>query len=316
MTEEWNIGEFLAAIGTLGAYCFYKRRVNKFVRQMDVQSNTINTSFGVLQYSESGSGPALLYSHGGNCGYDAGISNARFLPGIRVISPSRFGYLRSSMPQAASPQLQADAFAHLLNRLGIDRIAVLGTSGGGPAALYFAINHADRCNGLVLLSAITKRLPPFSPATAAVFRLVQNGFIYWILSSLAVEALLTAGPGVTKVEKRLFSMDHDAYLTAKEIVTAFPASLRSKAAFWDVSYLSGMEEDIPVERIQCPVIIFHGTGDRMVPVEHAQFVAKRCAQSKLHLIKNGSHFCSIASRGEVFPIVSQFITDSNRNGTS
>jgi 2-hydroxy-6-oxonona-2,4-dienedioate hydrolase len=50
--------------------------------------------------------------------------------GHRFVAPSRFGYLGSSLPAAALPADQADAYAVLLDALGIDRAAVYGYSGG------------------------------------------------------------------------------------------------------------------------------------------------------------------------------------------
>jgi pimeloyl-ACP methyl ester carboxylesterase len=48
-----------------------------------------------------------------------------------VIAPSRFGYLGSSLPAGATPADQADAYAVLLDALGIERTAVVGCSTGG-----------------------------------------------------------------------------------------------------------------------------------------------------------------------------------------
>jgi hypothetical protein len=43
--------------------------------------------------------------------------------GVRVIAPSRFGYFGSTLPTDASPADQADAYALLLDHLGVDRVA-------------------------------------------------------------------------------------------------------------------------------------------------------------------------------------------------
>jgi pimeloyl-ACP methyl ester carboxylesterase len=314
MKDCGNLLSLFASIITCGIYGRYKLLVNQFIQKMENRAKIIDSPFGKIQYAEIGSGPELLYSHGGSGGYDVGLLTAQFLPGLRVISPSRFGYLRTTMPKNASPQLQADAYAFLLDELGIDKITVLGTSGGGPAALYFAINHSDRCKSVVLLSAITMKMPAFSPATSTVFRLMQNGFIYWILSSLLVDALLSAGPGVTTVEKRLFSKDSKAYLCAVSIVKAFPNALRAKAALWDVSFLSRMEKSIPVYKIGCPILVFHGASDKMVPVEHARYITRNCPQAELHLVENGSHFCCVASHGKVFPKAIKFVVQNNNRG--
>ena len=60
------------------------------------------------------------------------------------ICPSRFGYLRTPIPQNASFEAQADAYAALLDHLHIEKAAIIGLSIGGPSALLFALRHPDR----------------------------------------------------------------------------------------------------------------------------------------------------------------------------
>jgi len=74
-------------------------------------------------------------------------------PGSRVVVPSRFGYLGSDMPDGATPEMQADAFAALLDARGVGRALVLAGSAGSTSALHFAIRHHDRTTALLLVSA-------------------------------------------------------------------------------------------------------------------------------------------------------------------
>ena len=48
----------------------------------------------------------------------------------RVIAPARFGSFGSTLPPNATPADQADAYALLMDHLGIDRAAVIGYSAG------------------------------------------------------------------------------------------------------------------------------------------------------------------------------------------
>ena len=47
--------------------------------------------------------------------------------------------------------MQADAYAQLLDHLGIDKVVVVSISAGAWSALQFAIRHPERCLALVLL---------------------------------------------------------------------------------------------------------------------------------------------------------------------
>ena len=113
----------------------------------------INTRCGPIEYQEAGTGTPLLMVHGSGGGHDQGMAFAGKLTkrGIRVIAVSRFGYLRTPMPENHAPEAQADAHVCLLDALGIATVAVLGGSAGGPSALQMAIRHPTRVSALVLL---------------------------------------------------------------------------------------------------------------------------------------------------------------------
>ena len=51
-------------------------------------------------------------------------------PGFRVIGPSRFGYLGSTLPEGGTPADQADAHALLLDHLGVDQPHGLASASG------------------------------------------------------------------------------------------------------------------------------------------------------------------------------------------
>jgi pimeloyl-ACP methyl ester carboxylesterase len=67
-----------------------------------------------------------------------------------MIAPSRFGYFGSTLSPDATPADQAEAYALLLDHLGIDRVAILAYSAGSASALELAVRHPDRVLGLIL----------------------------------------------------------------------------------------------------------------------------------------------------------------------
>jgi pimeloyl-ACP methyl ester carboxylesterase len=73
--------------------------------------------------------------------------------GFRVISPSRFGYFGSTLQPTATPADQADAYALLLDHLGIDRAAIIGYSAASASVLEFALRHPNRASVLILANA-------------------------------------------------------------------------------------------------------------------------------------------------------------------
>ena len=84
-------------------------------------------------------GSAHAHVHGSGGGYDQGAYFARVIGGdYRWIAPSRFGFLGSPAPAGANTPRQTDAYACLLDALGIERVGVVGVSMGGPSSLMFA----------------------------------------------------------------------------------------------------------------------------------------------------------------------------------
>ena len=90
-----------------------------------VKRRVISTPFGAVEYAERGSGDPVLVVHGIFHNGVGGLLSVRdLLTDRRVIAPSRFGYLGPSMPPHATPAAQADAFAALLDAVGIREISI------------------------------------------------------------------------------------------------------------------------------------------------------------------------------------------------
>ena len=111
------------AIPAFGLFLRYRRDLNAArARLAAVERHVISTPWAAVEYAERGDGDPVLVVHGifHNC--VGGLLSVRDYSDRRFIAPSRFGYLGSSMPPNATPAAQADAFAALLDALGIDRI--------------------------------------------------------------------------------------------------------------------------------------------------------------------------------------------------
>ena len=105
-----------AAAVAVGRYPRDLRRAQ--ARLVRVERRSTNTPFGPLEYCEWGDGAPLLLIHGVVGGCDVPPSWRALVPaGYRLITPSRFGYLGSPLPEEPSTAGQADAFAYLLDAL-------------------------------------------------------------------------------------------------------------------------------------------------------------------------------------------------------
>jgi pimeloyl-ACP methyl ester carboxylesterase len=244
------------------------------------------TARGPFEYASLGptDGPAVLMSHGTPGGYDQGLVLAEMLgcEGLRFIAVSRAGYLRTPLDVGPTPVDQADAYAALLDTLGIERAAIFGISGGGPSAIQFAARHRDRCWALVLISAITRRrLASERPPVWRVLHWVlgSSDLTGWIFAGL-VRALTPATSGQAR-EKRIVQ-------TRRFALSAVPASLR-RAGHANDSKQFGLLPESPPDGITCPTLIIHGTADGPVPVTHAQSAAASIPNAELVTIPGEGH---------------------------
>ena len=141
----WTALALVALVLTAGT-AWYLRDIGRAYERISGGSRIAPWSGGVVEFAEGGAGPPVLVVHGSGGGFDQGclIAEAVLGDGWHWIAPSRMGYLRSSLPDGATFDDQARAYAELLDHLGIARVAVVAMSHGGPSALLFALLYPAR----------------------------------------------------------------------------------------------------------------------------------------------------------------------------
>ena len=148
----------LLGLSMLGLRWWYRRWLRTRRALVSADSRIVQLPSGPVEYGVRGEGPVVLHFHGGNVGHNGWFFLEHLVrAGYRVLTPDRPGYLGTPIEHGGSPEQQADLAAALLDALGIERVAVVGISAGGPGAIQFAVRHADRVDALVLLSAISQR---------------------------------------------------------------------------------------------------------------------------------------------------------------
>ncbi len=282
-------------------------------------STIVDTPHGPIEYATQGDGAAVLVIHGCPGGFDQGLMAAKLANrgAFKFVAPSRPGYLRTPLAVGATPEAQADAYAALLDALGISRAAIIGISGGGPSAFQFALRHPDRCWALVAVSAISKRLSQAeitnckSVVRRTFFLLGLVAKFLWYGAAAATkgcrDSLLKSLIG--KRLRRAFERPNK-----KEDVDFFLGMLRSCSMVSmrkpglknDMKQLTTMDP-IPLEKIHSPTLVMHGTDDRVVPFSHAEWVAGKVPGSEFVEIQGGGHLFFATHREKVVPAVIEFL---------
>ena len=150
------IAGFCTGIVTKQRYHRWKQQQRQ--RLLLSESRLLETTRGTVEYQMEGVGQVVLMLHGSPGGYDQGLAVARFLDlsGFTLLALSRPGYRRTPLSSGETPEAQADLFAATLDALNVSQVVVIAHSGGGPAALQFALRYPQRCQGLLLLSALSQ----------------------------------------------------------------------------------------------------------------------------------------------------------------
>lgn len=287
---------------------------NKSARgRLSADSQLYLTLHGKIEAALVGKGPSVLISHGSAGGYDMGIWLARLLGGqFKYIAPSRFGYLRSPVPSDSTPEAQADLYAALLDELNISSVVILALSAGGPSALQFALRHQGRCRGLIMLSAISRPIPPLPRLMQVIYPLMlKSDLMPWLVYNLAPQ-LVFHGNGIRgDLLERIKRDPEKRRLLDALYQTSFPSSLRREGMLNDVQHLTTFPV-YPIEEISVPTLVIHAVDDPIVPFCLGEYSAQTIPHSQFVRLDGGGHFSTVTHKEKIVPEIRQFL-DSIRN---
>lgn len=253
-------------------------------------------------YGDPAGRPAL-YCHG----FPTSHHEARLVDGpahrhgFRVAAPDRPGYGGSSPRTMEQVADWVEDAAALLDELAWPRVVVIGVSGGGPYALACAARLPERVAAVVLAGA----LGPVgeAPTGRAMNPVARLGF--WLartapglLAGLFTAAgrLLARWPGLLRWGLAVAAPAADRRVLARADVLgalldgaadglgrgggAAVAELARYARPWGY----------PLAAVRCPVLLWHGTADHVVPLQHARRLAGALPEVSTHLLPDEGHF--------------------------
>jgi len=260
---------------------------------------SVQTSRGTVQCAIAGEGPAIMAIHGGMGGHDQSWLLARALATTlgdkRVVAVSRPGYLGSRLELGASPDEQADIYGALLDALGIESVAVVAVSAGGPSALQFAARHPSRCRSLVLVSACTGQLQT-RPGITSRLRMMRHiarlpglpRVLKWRAERNPQAAARRAIPDDTLRERTLRHPEAGPLLRALQASVFEHLHARLPGTVNDIAQFAAQRQ-LPEGSILAPTLIVHGRDDDVVPFPHAENACRAIPQAKLLALPDGGH---------------------------
>lgn len=309
----------VAAAGGLGLWAGVRFRGWRRREDLRLRGGALQaTACGPIEYASRGDGPVVLVSHGALGGWDQGLAIARLIgiPEIRFLPISRPGYLGTPLHSGRTFQEQGHALAAFLDSMGVPNAVVLGISAGGPAALEFAREYPGKCAGLILLSAVTRRLRRRDGNVPAAMLLATSPFLDfggWLLQGLMHRNPRAAARQMLRpCELQMLREPgkRAAFLSLAD--TFVPFSPRRVGLLNDGVQIDAYP-DAPPRDIRCPTLILHGTADDIVPYEHATSAAAAISGAELVPLPEGGHMAGVFQTGEVHSRIGRFLSHAHRS---
>ena len=278
-----------------------------------LDSHVIQTEYGQIQYATVGEGYPVLVIQGNAGGFDQGLLLANYTidPDFQLISVSRFGYLRSSMPVNASVEMQAYSYASLLDSLNIKKVVVVAYSAGSASAVQFAMRYPDRVSALILVSPVgIGQAPILSKPIFDIF--FTNNFIYWATITYFGSSVQSQWAGLPNG----FNLTHEEQVEVNDLMfSILPVTNRTEGTYFD-TYISTPEmlnssenTNYPYNDIKAPTLVISAVDDPLALHENAITLADRIPNATLLSIPNGGHLL-LGHQEEVKSEITQFINNN------
>jgi len=271
------------------------------------EPQTLFTKSGQLTYATFGEGPEILVFHGTGSSFFAEI--ALELPlvdaGYKLIVPHRPGYPGTSLNHGRTPSDCADVVAELIDQLDIEKVAVVGTSGGGPAAIQFATRYRSRTSSLILQCAVThpwihQQWEPQDKEFRVQF--IRNEWARRIINWLALRV-----PPQLFVPRTIRSLEplvgsRWSALQDHTIIPAIAQMFHVNRSKWHS--IDGLFNDLEVffgpswlhhNSYFGPTLIIHDELDSVVPFDHARHAKEHIPGADLISVDTGGHIIWIGN---------------------
>ena len=263
---------------------------------MDIREAFIEVEGLQIFYRSGGQGdiPTVLIHGGGSdhSGFAWKPVLNTLTRSLSIIAIDLPGYGRSDHPslQGQNPfPFHIDFFPKILDRLGIEKLNLVGLSMGGGISIGFALRHPERIRRLVLVDSY------------ALDDTIPGGKMTWLASRMPLQKkflrpLLQQNRFLVKMG--LYNLFHDRKKVTDDLVDDAVQALNDAGQhpIWEAfidheitssGALSTFYEQLPSLAVE-PLLI-HGDTDRLFPLPGAKKAAERIPNSQLHIFENCGH---------------------------
>ncbi|MDO8518254.1 MAG: alpha/beta hydrolase [bacterium] len=244
--------------------------------------------------------PVLFLLHGIGGDLDAWqfVRDPLVASGFSTIAMDLRGHGYSGHPTAPSTykkELLLEDVLAVLEAERVEKVILVGHSGGAVLALEFALQNPDKLSSLVLLAGSYG--PPRYLRSPAVQRVVW--FFTTVGAALSPHA---RGPWHSPYPKGKFHKEFELWGLAR---TLYHNSLRSYLLLGKT--LANVDLEQRLKYITLPTLIVVGEKDGIYPVPVSKKMHDEIAHSRLEIIRNANHVLILNNPREVVDLLISFV---------
>jgi pimeloyl-ACP methyl ester carboxylesterase len=240
---------------------------------------------------------------------------------IRLIGIDRPGIGASTPHQYDNVVAFADDLRTVADILGIDKMAVIGLSGGGPYTLGCAAAMPDRIVAVGVLGgvaptvgadaisggvmALGSQVAPLLEVAGLPIRLAAAGFIR-LLKPVAEPALYLYARVSPEGDRRLLVRPEFKAMFLDDLLNG--ARKQMAAPFADVIVFA-KDWGFRLDQVKIPVRWWHGDRDHIVPFAHGQHVVSRMPDAELYTLRGESHLAGLGFAEQILHTMTKLWDD-------
>ncbi len=283
---------------------------------MNTSENYVTLRSGrILQYATYGSPSAahsILYAHGfpGSGEEVSAVHKAASKMNLRIIAPHRPGIAGSTYYPRRTIADWPEMMREFLDLLEVERVSLLGVSGGTPYALACAAHLRDRVDRCLIVSGMG---PPDSVVLTPSMSLMSRIPLWFAYRTPRfAQAIIRVLGAVAHISPTALlsgyriSMSHDDKKILKESVVAAAMLRNIKLSL--AQGTAGIVHDfklltadwaLDVSQMTTKVIFLHGEDDLLVPIEIALNLSQKLPHASFERVPERGHFMALAMTNEI-----------------
>jgi pimeloyl-ACP methyl ester carboxylesterase len=277
---------------------------NKLNMKTFESSHQVHVSYNI--YGDPKSKNAILFFHGFPGSHLQGAFLNHELQGQNAImvAVDRPGYGNSSW---VAPQkkwhLAVQAYAELMTSLGLEKISVMGVSGGAPMAHMTASTLSDRVQQLIVICGLAS----FSKVNRPTFSTNQKRLLGLakFFPTAFLRFIMDKGMSSFQPEKRLQNLMRSLHDTDREVLTdsrnqdLLLESMRwarnqgSRGIVWDSQIFSQdwLHQFCDMSQFEkFPTLYIHGEKDFLLNPKMSQMMQQWVPRSSLKIVEQQGHY--------------------------